>query len=173
MRATLPFDLRGLRDRAILLLGFAGLRRSEIVGLDCVPEETEDGRGFIEILADGALLPIDGKTGWRLVEIGRGSSERSCPVEALATWLCFARIAHGPVFRRVRAEMPASLPTGSPTAMSPGSSRARPSPRACAPLVEGERALAFAGHSLRAASPPRPKSTKPTSSASSGVPPPK
>ena len=71
MRATLPFDLRGLRDRAILLLGFAGLRGSEIVGLDCVPEETEDGGGFIEILADGALLPIDGKTGWRLVEIGR------------------------------------------------------------------------------------------------------
>ena len=35
------------------------------------PEETEDGGGFIEILADGALLPIDGKTGWRLVEIGR------------------------------------------------------------------------------------------------------
>ncbi|MEM6566753.1 MAG: integrase, partial [Pseudomonadota bacterium] len=34
MVATLPFDLRGLRDRAILLLGFAGgLRRSEIVCL--------------------------------------------------------------------------------------------------------------------------------------------
>lgn len=32
---TLGHDLRGLRDRAILLLGFAGgLRRSEIVGLD-------------------------------------------------------------------------------------------------------------------------------------------
>ena len=39
--ATLDCDLRGLRDRAILLLGFAGgLRRSEIVGLDCRPEET-------------------------------------------------------------------------------------------------------------------------------------
>ena len=31
-----PSDLRNLRDRAILLIGFAGgLRRSEIVGLDC------------------------------------------------------------------------------------------------------------------------------------------
>jgi len=35
MLATLPHDLRGLRDRAILLIGFAGgLRRSEIVSLD-------------------------------------------------------------------------------------------------------------------------------------------
>jgi integrase len=33
-------SLRGLRDRAILLIGFAGgLRRSEIVGLDCRPED--------------------------------------------------------------------------------------------------------------------------------------
>ena len=35
MVATLPLDLRGLRDRAILLIGYAGgLRRSEIVSLD-------------------------------------------------------------------------------------------------------------------------------------------
>ena len=39
MLATLDNDLRGLRDRAILAIGFAGgLRRSEIVGLDCGPE---------------------------------------------------------------------------------------------------------------------------------------
>ena len=38
MLATLDMDLRGLRDRAILAIGFAGgLRRSEIVGLDCGP----------------------------------------------------------------------------------------------------------------------------------------
>ena len=36
--------LRGLRDRAMLLLGFAGgLRRSEIVGLDVGRDQTEDG----------------------------------------------------------------------------------------------------------------------------------
>ena len=41
MLATLDLgDLRGLRDRAILLIGFAGgLRRSEIVGLDCGAED--------------------------------------------------------------------------------------------------------------------------------------
>ena len=40
MLATLDNDLRGLRDRAILAIGFAGgLRRSEIVGLDCGPNQ--------------------------------------------------------------------------------------------------------------------------------------
>jgi integrase len=42
MLATLEMDLRGLRDRAILAIGFAGgLRRSEIVGLDCGPRQTD------------------------------------------------------------------------------------------------------------------------------------
>lgn len=41
MVATLPYDLRGLRDRAILLLGYAGgLRRSEIVSLDVHKDDT-------------------------------------------------------------------------------------------------------------------------------------
>jgi integrase len=103
MLATLDLsDLRGLRDRAILLIGFAGgLRRSEIVGLDCSQKQTEDGSGWIEILDKGLLLTLRGKTGWREVEIGRGSSEATCPVAALKIWLKFARIAHGPLFRRV------------------------------------------------------------------------
>ena len=55
MLATLDMDLRGLRDRAILAIGFAGgLRRSEIVGLDCGPGQTEDGSGWIEIFPEGA-----------------------------------------------------------------------------------------------------------------------
>ncbi len=50
MLATLEIDLRGIRDRAILAIGFAGgLRRSEIVGLDCGPDQTEDATGWIEI----------------------------------------------------------------------------------------------------------------------------
>ena len=52
MLATLDNDLRGLRDKAILAIGFAGgLRRSEIVGLDCGPNQSEDGTGWIEIFA--------------------------------------------------------------------------------------------------------------------------
>jgi integrase len=103
MIATLDLgDLRGLRDRAILLVGFAGgLRRSEIIGLDCGPEQTQDGNGWIEILDKGVVVTLRGKTGWREVEIGRGSSDLTCPVVALQTWLKFGRIGHGPLFRRV------------------------------------------------------------------------
>nr|WP_228028581.1 tyrosine-type recombinase/integrase [Donghicola mangrovi] len=99
MVATLPFDLRGLRDRAILLLGYAGgLRRSEIVSLDVGKDDTLDSGGWIEIMEAGALLTLDAKTGWREVEIGRGSGHQTCPVHALEQWLEFAKIDFGPVF---------------------------------------------------------------------------
>ena len=56
MVATLPFDLRGLRDRAILLLGYAGgLRRSEIVSLDVHKDDTPDSGGWIEIFDKGVF----------------------------------------------------------------------------------------------------------------------
>ena len=99
MLATLPHDLRGLRDRAMLLIGFAGgLRRSEIVSLDHGKDDTPDSGGWAEILDDGALLTLRGKTGWRVVEIARGSSDQTCPVHALTQWLHYARIDFGPIF---------------------------------------------------------------------------
>ena len=99
MLATLPHDLRGLRDRAILLIGFVGgLRRSEIVSLDHGKDDTPDSGGWIEIMDDGVLLTLRGKTGWREVEIARGSSEQTCPVHALTQWLHYARIDFGPLF---------------------------------------------------------------------------
>ncbi|WP_121068511.1 tyrosine-type recombinase/integrase [Chachezhania antarctica] len=99
MVATLPFDLRGLRDRAILLIGYAGgLRRSEIVSLDVHKDDTPDSGGWIEIFDKGTLLTLNAKTGWREVEIGRGSKEQTCPVHALEQWLHFAKIDFGPIF---------------------------------------------------------------------------
>ncbi|KZZ24812.1 integrase [Sulfitobacter sp. HI0082] len=99
MVATLPYDLRGLRDRAILLNGYAGgMRRSEIVSLDVHKDDTPDSGGWIEIFDKGALLTLNAKTGWREVEIGRGSSDQTCPVQALEQWLHFAKIDFGPVF---------------------------------------------------------------------------
>jgi len=102
MVATLPHDLRGLRDRAILLLGYAGgLRRSEIICLDHGRDDTPDAGGWIEILEGGVVLTLDTKTGWREVEIGRGASDQTCPVHALEQWLHFARIGFGPIFTAV------------------------------------------------------------------------
>ncbi|VTZ51216.1 Integrase [Methylocella tundrae] len=150
MLATLDHGLRGLRDRAILLIGFAGgLRRSEIVGLDCGPGQTEDGCGFVAIEAKGALVQVKGKTGWREVEIGRGSSEATCPVAALELWLRFARISHGPLFRRVGGAKVAAdrlidkhvARLVQKTALAAG---------VRGDLSEGERKRKFAGHSLRA-----------------------
>jgi len=152
MIARLDHGLRGLRDRAILLLGFAGgLRRSEIVGLDHGAGETTDGRGWMEILEGGVVLHIRGKTGWREVEVGPGTSPQTCPVAALKAWIELGRIAHGPVFRRIARDGKRVLGE-------------RLSDRHVARLVqwtalaagvrgdlkEGERRLKFAGHSLRA-----------------------
>ena len=173
MIATLPNDLRGFRDRAILLLGFAGaLRRSEVVGLDCGPGQTQDGAGWIEVLPAGAsgsagasglagasgpsvdgglLLTIRGKTGWRHVEVGRGSSERTCPVIALETWLKLGRIAHGPVFRPMRrANGPVASDRLSDKHVARLVQKTAMAAGVRGDLPEGARRLAFAGHSLRA-----------------------
>lgn len=102
MISILPFDLRGMRDKAILLIGYAGgLRRSEIVGLDFAKDQTDDSGGWIEVLDDGAVLFIKGKTGWREVEIGKGSTNATCPLHALEQWFYYSKISHGPIFRPV------------------------------------------------------------------------
>jgi integrase len=153
MLATLNLgNLRGLRDRAILLVGFAGgLRRSEIVGLDRGAEETEDGAGWVEILDKGMLVTLRGKTGWREVEIGRGSSDATCPVVALDVWLKLARIAHGPLFRRVTGK---GKEVGSERLADKHVARLVKRAALAAgvrgDLTEGERGEKFAGHSLRA-----------------------
>ena len=152
MLATLEMDLRGLRDRAILAIGFAGgLRRSEIVGLDCGPRQTEDGSGWIEIFPEGALLTIRGKTGWRDVEIGRGSRPDTCPVALLETWLRLGRISHGPLFRAIARK------NGGVSGERLTDKHVVRLVKTCAlaaglrgDLAEGERRLAFGGHSLRA-----------------------
>jgi len=153
MLETLDRDsLRGLRDRAMLLIGFAGgLRRSELTGLDLGRDQTEDGRGWIEVLDKGLLLTLRGKTGWREVEIGRGSSDATCPVVALETWIRFARIESGPLFRRVRRQGKDVGPDRlhdqevarlvKKTALAAG---------VRGDLSEADRAGKFAGHSLRA-----------------------
>lgn len=144
--------LRGIRDRAMLLVGFAGgLRRSEITGLDLGRDQTEDGRGWIEILEKGILVTLRGKTGWREVEIGRGSHDATCPLVAVQTWIRFAKLAKGPLFRRVTGRGKDVGPDRlndqevarlvKKTALAAG---------VRSDLSEAMRGQIFAGHSLRA-----------------------
>jgi integrase len=144
--------LRGLRDRAMLLLGFAGgLRRSEIVGLDVGREQTNEGRGWVEILERGTVVTLRGKTGWREVEIGRGSSDATCPVAALETWLKLGRIAHGPLFRRVTGQgKTVGLERLRDQEVARLVKRAAMAAGVRGDLSERERQAKFAGHSLRA-----------------------
>ena len=150
MLATLGHDLRGLRDRAMLLIGFAGaLRRSELVGLGPGKDDTMDGSGWVEILEAGALLTLRGKTGWREIEIARGFSAATCPVHTLETWLGFAKIDFGPMITAVSRDGTRALERRlndrhvarlvQRTALAAG---LRPE------LPEAERRALFAGHSL-------------------------
>lgn len=152
MVSTLASDLRGLRDRAILLLGYAGgLRRSEIVSLDHGKDDTPDSGGWIEILDDGAVLTLNAKTGWREVEIGRGSSDQTCPVHALEQWLHFAKIDFGPVFVRTSRDGKKALEarlTDKHVARLIKTTVLKSGIRA--DLPEKDRVALFSGHSLRA-----------------------
>lgn len=86
-------------------LGYAGgLRRSEIVSLDVHKDDTPESGGWVEIMEVGALLTLNAKTGWREVEIDRGSSDQTFPVHALEQWLHFAKITFGPVFVRTSCD---------------------------------------------------------------------
>jgi integrase len=152
MLATLPHDLRGLRDRAILLIGFAGgLRRSEIVSLDHGKDDTPESGGWVEMLEDGVLITLRGKTGWREVEIGRGSSDQTCPVHALTQWLHYAKIDFGPLFVAVgrnglkaTGERLSDKHVARLVKQTVRDAGLRPD------LPEAERIGLFSGHSLRA-----------------------
>jgi len=152
MLATLTYDLRGLRDRAILLIGFAGgLRRSEIISLDHGKDDTPDSGGWVEVMEGGVLICLRGKTGWREVEIGRGSSDQTCPVHALKQWLHFARIDFGPIFVAVsRDGRVASKDRLSDKHVARLIKRCVQEAGLRSELPEAERLRLYSGHSLRA-----------------------
>ena len=96
--ATCGPDLAGLRDRALLLLGFAGaLRRSELVGLDV--EHVSPAPLGLRLLITRSKTDKAGEG----AEIGivHGQAAETCPVAALKIWLAAAAIEAGPLFRKV------------------------------------------------------------------------
>jgi site-specific recombinase XerD len=129
-------DLKGKRDRALLLLGFAGaFRRSELVALNVDDLEFCDSGLRVTIRRSKTDQQAAGQT----IAIVRGSIV--CPVAALRGWLEAARVTSGPVFRAV--------------AKGGRIADQRLSDRAIANIVKaaaqrlGLNAPDFSGHSLR------------------------
>lgn len=90
--------LGGVRDRAVVLVGFAGaLRRSELAALRVE---------HLEFVSEGVIVTLPGSktdqnnTGVQL-GIPRGRAAKLDPVGALVEWLTLADIEEGPVFRAV------------------------------------------------------------------------
>jgi integrase len=96
MAANTGAGLKGLRDRALLLLGFAGaFRRSELVALDVSDiEETPDGMKV-------TIRPskTDQEGAGQVVAIPFGKI--ACPISALKEWTAAAGIQSGAIFRSV------------------------------------------------------------------------
>jgi integrase len=94
---TMGNGMRDIRDRALLLLGFAGgFRRSELVGLDCAD---------IEHVRQGLIITLrrsktDQERTGRKIGVPYGRT-RYCPVNALTEWLGRSGITDGAVFRPV------------------------------------------------------------------------
>jgi len=131
-----PPTLCGLRDRAILLLGFgAALRRSELAALLIDDIEEVDGGLRVSIRKS----KTDQEGAGEIVPVARGM--KACPVEAVMAWVEAAGITSGPLFRMMRR---GGKVTASPL-----------SPHSVGKIVKKYAALAgfkaqdFGGHSLR------------------------
>ncbi len=143
----IPNDLRGLRDRALLLVGFAGaLRRSELAAIMLSDLHRAD-QGF------ELTLPRSkgSQTSAVLVPLPYGRTDL-CPVQALTRWLEVAGISEGPVFRRIWLP-PQAVPGGPPPALALGTEAI--TPRSIGRIVQARASAAgfaphdFGGHSLK------------------------
>lgn len=95
--AVMPSDMRAIRDKAILLLGFcAALRRSELCRVEF---------DHLNFTSEGIILTLprsktdqagEGRT--IAVPLGRG---KVCPVNAVTHWLAISGIKNGPLFRGI------------------------------------------------------------------------
>jgi site-specific recombinase XerD len=98
MISNLPEGLMGVRDRALLLIGFAGgFRRSELVALN---------RADFEFTREGLVVTIrrsktdqDGEG--RKIGVPFGSNPATCPIRSLQDWIEKSGISEGPMFRPI------------------------------------------------------------------------
>jgi integrase len=95
---TTDAGIIGARDRALILLGFAGaFRRSELVGLDV--GDCSFGRDGLMVTLRRSKTDHDGAG--RKIGIPYGSNPETCPVRNLQEWIAQAGIATGPLFRSI------------------------------------------------------------------------
>jgi integrase len=150
--ATLPQTLTGQRDRAVLLLGYAGaFRRSELAALQL---------SDLCWTGDGVAVTVrrrkEDAGGWGGVKgIPFGSSEASCPVRALQRWIMAAGLDEGPTFRPIDRHGNLGEAALSGDAVADIVKRsvrhwALASGRAVSASQADELAASVAGHSLRA-----------------------
>lgn len=139
MVAALPEGLAGLRDRALLLCGFAGaFRRSELVGLSV---------GDVSFTSEGLEVTVRRS---KTDQEGRGSLKALpysgtpdvCPVRALKAWMEAAGVGEGAIFREVTRHGQVGTAALTGRSLSTIVKRA-----ATAAGLEADR---FSGHSLRA-----------------------
>jgi integrase len=89
--------MRAARDKALILIGFAGaFRRSELVGLR--HEDITNYEGGIELLLRRSKTDQEGAGRTVFIPFARG---RLCPVKAMTNWLALADIASGPLFKAI------------------------------------------------------------------------
>lgn len=89
--------MKAARDKALLLVGFAGaFRRSELVALRC--EDMTEFDSGLELLLRRSKTDQEGAGRTVFIPYARGSR---CPVKALRYWLDLAGITEGPLFRPI------------------------------------------------------------------------
>lgn len=139
MVITLPYDLRGIRDRAIILCGFWGaFRRSELVALTVADVTFTQAGAKVFIAKSKTDQEAEGMT----KNLPMLADRSICPVNALREWLRVSGIQSGALFRGI--DKTGSLHSGN----MGGREVARVVKRACAAAQISE--AQYAGHSLRA-----------------------
>lgn len=129
----------GLRDRALILLGFAGaFRRSELVGLDI--EDCAFGKDGLTVTLRRSKTDQEGAG--RKVGIPYGSNPETCPVRTIQAWIEAAALSGGALFRAINRH--GQIQAGRLSGIDVARLVKKLALRA------GLDATAYAGHSLRA-----------------------
>jgi integrase len=96
--AACPKNLLGLRDRALILTGFAGaFRRSELCAMAVCDLSFSDSGLVINVPRSKA----DQEQAGEKVAIPFGERDQTCPIKALREWLAASKVTQGAVFRAV------------------------------------------------------------------------